>query len=261
MNYVVLDLEWNQGNSTMERRDEVMPFEVIEIGAVKLDENLSHISDFSRLVRPTRYHSLHFIAGKLLHITMEELASQQPFPEVCRDFLRWCGEDYVFVTWGPADLTELQRNMRWHGMGALSDGPIPFLDAQKLYSLSHLERHERLSLETAVDQCGIRKDIQFHRAYDDAYYTALILEKLPRSIFSYYSFDYFTLPKDKSAEVHVKFDTYAKYISRGFKDRHQALEDQTVMSTVCYLCGRVLLCLLVPGTRLYEGKGPAPENG
>ena len=39
MNYIVLDLEWNQcptGKSGEIRR---LPFEIIEIGAVKLDKN------------------------------------------------------------------------------------------------------------------------------------------------------------------------------------------------------------------------------
>ena len=37
MNYIVLDLEWNQG-SGQEPEVKEMPFEVIDIGAVKLNE-------------------------------------------------------------------------------------------------------------------------------------------------------------------------------------------------------------------------------
>ena len=36
MNYVVLDLEWNQANGITEHEVPAIPFEIIEIGAVKL---------------------------------------------------------------------------------------------------------------------------------------------------------------------------------------------------------------------------------
>ena len=37
MNYVVLDLEWNQANGITEHEVPAIPFEIVEIGAVKLD--------------------------------------------------------------------------------------------------------------------------------------------------------------------------------------------------------------------------------
>ena len=51
MNYIVLDLEWNQcptGKSGEIRR---LPFEIIEIGAVKLDENLQYVDSFREIER------------------------------------------------------------------------------------------------------------------------------------------------------------------------------------------------------------------
>ncbi len=39
MNYIVFDLEWNQGNCRKKESDhEEIPFEIIEIGAIKLDK-------------------------------------------------------------------------------------------------------------------------------------------------------------------------------------------------------------------------------
>lgn len=37
MNYIVFDLEWNQCPDGKEKEIKDMPFEIIEIGAVKLD--------------------------------------------------------------------------------------------------------------------------------------------------------------------------------------------------------------------------------
>ena len=38
MNYIVLDLEWNQGNPQREPEVYGVPFEIVEIGAIKLNE-------------------------------------------------------------------------------------------------------------------------------------------------------------------------------------------------------------------------------
>ena len=43
MNYVVVDFEWNQACYGKGSENRKIPFEIIEIGAVKLDENLKEI--------------------------------------------------------------------------------------------------------------------------------------------------------------------------------------------------------------------------
>ncbi|MCI2050186.1 MAG: exonuclease domain-containing protein [Lachnospiraceae bacterium] len=240
MNYIVLDLEWNQGNAAKEAQDPAMPFEVIEIGAVKMDSRRRKTGDFSRLIRPSCYHTMHFITGKLVHIKEEDLRDEAAFPEVFRDFMEWCGEGPVFCTWGPLDLTELQRNMRWHSLGALSDRPLAFYDVQKLFAIACQNRRDRLSLENAVDMLGIEKSIPFHRAHDDAFYTAEIFAKLPEQVLANQSYDCFVIPRDRSEEIHVVFDTYAKDIYRGFPEKQDVLSDQGIMGTKCYLCGKEL---------------------
>ena len=48
MNYIVLDLEWNQAAyKSVEEED--LPFEIIEIGAVKMDQNTNILGEFQRL--------------------------------------------------------------------------------------------------------------------------------------------------------------------------------------------------------------------
>ena len=50
--YIVLDLEWNQSPIGKEGAVEAIPFEIIEIGAVKLDENLEYMSEFHEFISP-----------------------------------------------------------------------------------------------------------------------------------------------------------------------------------------------------------------
>ena len=208
MNYIIFDLEWNQ-SSAAERIDnngQPLPFEIVEIGAVKLNESRDMISEFSELIKPQIYHEMHYITSKLIHLQMKQLEKGRPFVEVMDEFLEWCGEDCVFCTWGPLDLLELQRNMEYYQMPPLSDRPIKYLDIQKLFSIAYEDKKSRRSLEYAIDMLGIHKDIPFHRAFSDAYYTAQVFDMIEDpEVLEKVSFDTFTLPDSKEKEIYIKF--------------------------------------------------------
>lgn len=244
MNYIVFDLEWNQSNTGQEDETTKIPFEIIEIGAVKLNDAYVMINEFSQLVKPEVYHEMHQFTGRLIHLQMEELERGRPFKEVAGEFLEWCEpEEYMFCIWGNLDLTELQRNMKFYDMEDLSKGPIAFLDVQKLFSIAFEDGKSRRSLEAAVDMMQMEKDIPFHRAFSDAYYTAnllrLIAEKEP-SVLKRVSFDLYHPPMSREQEVRIQFDTYMKYISREFEDKAAAFSDKEVSSSKCYLCHKNL---------------------
>lgn len=241
MNYIVLDLEWNQSSDEREVAHKEVPFEVIEIGAIKLNENKETIGEFNELIKPQIYHQMHYITKKLIHLQMEELNKGKPFVEIMDKFSAWCGQDYIFCTWGLLDLIELQRNMRYYKMALFADGPLKFLDLQKLFSIAFEDKKSRRSLEYAVDFLEIKKDIPFHRAFSDAYYTAKVFNEIKNEeVLKNISYDVFVPPKSKQDEVKIVFDTYAKYISREFEDKQEALLDREVMSTKCYLCHKNL---------------------
>lgn len=243
MNYIVLDLEWNQSNNGQEEVEK-LPFEIIEIGAIKLNDEGVMQGEFSRLIKPGVYLQMHQITSRLIHLQMQELERGKPFAEVAGAFLDWCGtEPYLFCTWGSLDLLELQRNMDYYNMTPMSDGPIAFLDVQKLFSLAYEDGKSRRALEAAVDLKGLEKDIPFHRAFSDAYYTAkilrMIMEEKPR-VMKNVSYDVYHLPANRESEVKVQFDTYMKYISREFDSKADAFADKEVVSSKCYLCRRNL---------------------
>lgn len=240
MNYVVLDLEWNQSSQTAEEAGDSLLFEIIEIGAIKLSEDKSMVGEFSKLVKPQVFHEMHRITSKLIHLQMQELEKGRPFPEVAGDFLNWCGEDVMFCTWGPLDLTELQKNMKFYKMPPLSEEPIAFYDVQKLFSIAYEDRKTRRSLEYAVDFLEIEKDIPFHRAFSDAYYTAKVFARINEEFLRNVSFDTYHAPVSRKDEVFIVFDTYAKYISREFENKTQLMADREVSATKCYACGKNL---------------------
>ena len=151
MNYIVMDLEWNQASDEKTKLANELLFEIIEIGAVKLNDKKHQIDSFHELIKPQVFHRMNQVTGELIHIQMEQLSNCRSFEEVAGDFLKWCGEDYVFCTWGGADLTELQRNMEYYHMSSLSSGPLKYYDIQKLFSIAYEDRKTRRSLKYAVD--------------------------------------------------------------------------------------------------------------
>ena len=238
MNYIVFDLEWNQSPIGKEGEHKDLPFEIIEIGAVKLDSSLNIISQFCETIRPQVYTELHHIIQEITQFSSDELRQSRTFIEVFRDFAKWCGDDYMMCTWGPMDVTELQRNMKFYNF-PLFKTPVFFYDIQKIFSIVYEDRKIRRSLEWAIDYLNIEKDISFHRALSDAYYTFRVMKSFDISnITKNYSIDCFQRPRNASEEIYVIYETYSKYVSREFENKLDVLKDKRMNATVCYACGK-----------------------
>ena len=244
MNYVVFDLEWNQSNTKSEPKVEDFPFEIIEIGAVRLSGDGALRGEFNELIKPQVYKEMHRITGKLIHLTMDELKHSRSFPEVATRFEVWCGDkEFLYCTWGTLDLMELQRNRKFFHMMPLAEKPIAYLDIQKLFALTFDRENprKRRALQDAVDYLRIEKHIPFHRAFSDAYYTAKVMQVLLSrnpQIFTHVSYDVFCPPTSRETEIKHQFDTYFKYISKVFPGKRELMTDREVTSSKCYLCHR-----------------------
>ena len=191
----------------------------------------------------------------------------RPFPEAIRDFLDWCGnfsQDVRFCTWGSMDLTELQRNMDFYYLD--NPFPMPFLyyDIQKLYKLLE-EGDSVLSLDQAVEAMGLQEERPFHQALDDAYYTSKVMAHMEfDKVKEYLSMDYYQLPASREEEVYLTFSSYAKYVSRTFETKEDALKDKTVGDIICPRCRRMLrkkIRWFSVNQRLELGLGICPEHG
>lgn len=239
MNYIVLDLEWNQCPTGKSEEIEHLPFEIIEIGAVKLDEEHHAIDSFREVVRPQVYTSLHYKTKEIVILRDIDLKNARRFPDVIQDFLTWCGENPCFCTWGPADLTELQRNLSYHNLKIPFSFPLLYFDIQKIFSIVYEDRKSRRSLEYAVDFLHIPKNVPFHSALSDAHYTALIMKSLTNEqIVSNSSVDYYRTPENRRQEIYLSYETYVKFVSKSFESKMHAMKDRVVISTACCRCGR-----------------------
>ena len=268
-NYIVFDLEWNQSANGKERSIPHFPFEIIEIGAVKLNEAFQMVDEFHRLIRPQVYTQMHHAISEVTHMDMKELRnSGELFPDAAADFLSWCGGDAVFCTWGNMDLLELQRNMDYYHMDNPFPKPLFYYDVQKLYGLFCRE-NARISLDSAVEEQSLLENRPFHRALDDAYYTGKLLTMLghepgPDTILPFLSVDYYRLPSDKKEEIRMTFPGYSKYVSRIFDTKEDAMEDKGVTEMMCYRCGRMLrkkVRWFTPNQKTYFALACCPEHG
>ena len=241
MNYIVLDLEWNQAAYKSDE-EENLPFEIIEIGAVKLDKNGNKLDEYSVLIRPQVYPFLLRRTREITGLTDRDLDEKGVyFDEVCPQFLDWCGRDYIFCIWGPSDLTQLERNMAYYHLKMPWKYPFKYLDVQKLFAMQENEGKVRRQLEHAIEYYGLPKDRPFHRAVDDAAYTALIFQQIDRKKYeSYFSVDYYRLPKNFWEEKTFKFETYSKYVTREFNRKEELLENRKVKETPCLYCRRAM---------------------
>lgn len=240
MNYIVFDLEWNQCPDGKNREVTTLPFEIIEIGAVKLNSEREMTDKFHRVVRPVVYPRLHFRTREIVKKTEEELRRGMAFPDAVREFLLWAGPDARFCTWGAVDLVELQRNMKYYGILPMLKGPMHFYDVQKLFAINYENTKARRSLEYGIDFLELEKTLDFHQALSDAYYTAEIFQTIDQDIvFAYDSIDVYQNPKRKSEEIHAIYNGYSKYISREFPSKEVALGDREVVSTQCCRCEKL----------------------
>ena len=237
VNYIVLDLEWNQCPDGKGKEVEKLPFEVIEIGAVKVNEKKEIVDQFSELIKPQVYKEIDSNISQIIHVTMEDLQKGRPFPEVMKEFLEWCGEDPVFCTWGPMDLVELQRNMKYYKFPTLSHKPFFYYDVQKLFAVFFEENKQARTLAFAVDYFHIEENEEFHSAIADAKYTALIFQKFDlKKTKKYMEIDYFNAPKKREDEIYVSFASYSKYISMEYKTKELLLGAKNVKAAVCCIC-------------------------
>ncbi len=265
MNYIVLDLEWNQCPKGKEYENKELPFEIIEIGAVKLDGSFCVTDEFNRLVRPKLYTKLHYIVKDIIDVSSEELMAGGDFEEVIEEFLKWCGEDYIFCVWGSGDLTELQRNMNFYGVENRFPMPFIFYDIQKMYSILYEDGKIRRSLQNVIEAMELSENEEFHRAINDARYTARVMQMMDiHKVEGYYSIDCYRIPGRKSQEIHAVYDTYEKYISRGFRTKEAAIANRELATCRCYKCGqecRPVIPWFSANTKIYYGLYYCDEHG
>ncbi|MBE6778830.1 MAG: exonuclease domain-containing protein [Ruminococcaceae bacterium] len=178
MQYVVVDLEWNGSYS---KKAHGYFNEIIELGAVKLDDDFRRMDTFQCTIRPSVSKKLSGIVTDLTHITEEDLEDGTTFAKMMRRFAAWIGEAPTAVlTWSTTDLLVMMENCRFF----YGRQEIPFLRYYMDFQAYAQQRMQitdgqQLGLAKAGEMLGIPEDgMSLHRALDDSLLTAQILQKV-----------------------------------------------------------------------------------
>lgn len=181
MNYIVLDMEWNQPWPGSPSSRKPLPVqirgEIIQLGAVRVTEDQQVADEFQVMVKPKYYRHLNRRVSKLTGIKESRLKEEGvSFPYAMEQFRSWCGEDIVFLTWGFDDIGILRENLQLHGLD--SDWTGKWYNAQMIFNAQTDGSTAQKALKTAMAEFGIEATRPAHDALGDAYHTALICARL-----------------------------------------------------------------------------------
>ncbi len=229
MNYIIMDLEWN--NTYCKKKKGFMN-EIIEIGAVMLNENLEIVDVFSTFIKAQLGKKLHSRVKELTNITNDDISTGVPFSQTMAQFRKWsAGSDNVILTWGDTDIRVLIENFKYFNGISF----IPFLNnyvnLQKYaQAFMNISKADQIGLSAAAEKLGIDVDsYSLHRALDDSLLTA----DLFRKIYNEHMLSSYTLKCDTSFYSKITFKP--KVIT----DINSPLIDKSKMRCLCDVCGSV----------------------
>ena len=166
MHYVVVDLEWNQAMSSKSSVFNKLPIhlrgEIIEIGAVKLNEDMSPGEEFTIDVRPVYFKRMHYKVKKITGFDKDRLSNGVGFPEALERFRAWCGDDVTFLTWGCDDQGIMEQNIIIHDLDW--DWIAGWVNLQLIYNLQTGGDKNQKSLASAMEHFGIEQTRVAHDA-------------------------------------------------------------------------------------------------
>ena len=265
MDYIVLDMEWNQPWPGSPSAKKVLPVqirgEIIQIGAVRITEAQQVADEFQVLIKPKYYRRLNRRVSKLTGIKEAQLREEGiSMAEAMANFRQWCGEDVTFLTWGFDDITILKENLQLYG---LEDSWVNrWYNAQMIFNAQTDGTNAQKALKTAMEIFGIEASRPAHDALGDAYHTALICARLDlkKGAQEY----------DEALKNHVNGFHGAELpgcISRkvfyDYPDKRAALSAMSGKENLCPTCGRQMLgsrWFAQPGRRYMDLAG-CPEHG
>ena len=265
MNYIVLDMEWNQPWPGSPSSKKVLPVairgEIIQIGAVRVTEEEQVADEFQILIKPKYYRHLNRRVSKLTGIKESRLREEGvPFPEAMEQFRAWCGEDIVFLTWGFDDIGILRENLQLFGLDA--DWTDKWYNAQMIFNAQTDGSTAQKALKTAMEIFEIEATRPAHDALGDAYHTALICAKLDLKR-GQEEYDAALKSHENGFHGAELPGCIGRKVFHDYTDKRTALSAMSGEENICPICdGRMLgsRWFAQPGHR-YMDLASCPEHG
>ena len=265
MDYIVLDMEWNQPWPGSPSARKVLPVqirgEILQIGAVRVTEDRQVADEFQVLIKPKYYKRLNRRVSKLTGIKEADLRERGvPMEDAIADFRAWCGQDVIFLTWGFDDISILRENLQLYG---LDDTWVSrWYNAQMIFNAQTDGSSAQKALKTAMEMFGIEPSRPAHDALGDAYHTALICARL--------DLQKGTEEYDEALKSHENGfhgaelpGCISRKVFHGYASKHAAIAAMSGEENLCPICSQRMLgsrWFAQPGRR-YMDLAACPEHG
>lgn len=176
MNFLITDLECTCCDDGSILRENS---EIIEIGAVLVDNKLNILGEFCNFVRPTINPKLHQFCKDLTTIQQSDVDGADTLDIVLPRFHDWASSygDYTFVSWGAFDFNHFKRECPLKNL----ENPIAekeFINYKVRFAkIMGLKRKNGIGLRGALNSLGMEFDGTAHRGIDDAKNVLRIMKK------------------------------------------------------------------------------------
>lgn len=181
---LAIDLEMSVVREPMYIKRSGLKNEIIQIGAVLIDEKLNIVDTFSTYIHPEHSKVDRYIR-ELTGITSDMLKDAPNLYDAIKEMALWIGEEPVSViSWGKLDLTQLKKEMKYKGVhiNVVEEAFGCWNDFQKTFSTKVGVRRQ-FSLGGALEMAGIEPEGRAHDGLTDAYNMARLyvyLKKNPK---------------------------------------------------------------------------------
>ena len=179
MKHIIVDLEMNKLAKGYKEERFICGREIIQIGAIVLDDQYQEIGTFNTLVKPQYNDRVEPYYSKLTGITTEMVQNAPEFETAIRMFFFWCVsmDEARIYQWSESDLDQITKELALKQI-QLEPEYLSLLedwsDFQKEFG-DELHISRSLALKMAVDMAGLDFDGEAHNALNDARTTAALL--------------------------------------------------------------------------------------
>lgn len=155
--------------------------EIIEIGAVKLDQEYNLIDHFSCFVRPC-YAPIASHITELTGIHEKDVIHAPELEQALIQFNEWIGPGYIrLYSWSMSDLYQLEDECWFKEIDPPEQLLSRWMDFQRIYThLMGISKRHPLSLKNALGSAACTFDGEAHRAVHDAENSAALLTMVHR---------------------------------------------------------------------------------
>lgn len=179
MNYIILDLEWDSIYSVKHHR---FVNQIIQIGAIKLDDELDIVDTFDVIVKSSIGKKLTKRFVELTGITSEMMAGGISLTDAVLRYNNFVGKNYTMLTWSTSDLYTILENSNY-----LLPKNIRFKFGKYVDLQSYVQNEMRtlgfeiksqISLSHAAEMLDISAEgLDLHTAKDDCLLTYALLKR------------------------------------------------------------------------------------